>query len=85
MTRVSKRHGSQNGTSRRPEKLGASAGDNVCFQLLDSELSEQQSLRRFEILEGDRFVIEALVQRSEIGEHIILRTLRGQSRLCFLS
>jgi len=55
------------------------------IQLLDSELCEQQALRRFEILEGNRFVVETLVQRSEIGEHIVLGTLRGQSRLCFLS
>ena len=57
----------------------------IAFQLLDSELCEQQALRRFEILEGNRLVVETLVQRSEIGEHIILRSLRGQSRLCFLS
>jgi hypothetical protein len=61
-----------------PRLLGAPAGDGLRFQLLDSELCEQQALRRFEILEGNRFVVETLVQRSEIGEHIILGTLRGQ-------
>ena len=67
-----------------PRELGAPAGNGKRIQLLDSELCEQQTLRRFEILKGNRFVFETLVQRSEIGEHIVLWTLWGQSRLCFL-
>ncbi len=67
-----------------PREIGAPAGNEKRIQLLDSELCEQQALRRFEILEGNRLVVETLVQRSEIGEHIVLRTLRGQSRLRFL-
>ena len=76
-------HIPENDTSRRPENRGA-GWNGLRVQLLDSELCEQQALRRFEILKGDRFVVETLVQRSEIRKHIILRTLRGQGRLCFV-
>ena len=66
-------------------RIDAPARDDLRVQLLDSELREQQPLRRLEILEGDRFVVETLVQRSEIGKHIVLRTLRGRSRLHLFS
>ena len=64
--------------------FGAPARSDFSYsviQLFNSELRQQQTLRRLEILEGDRFVVEALVQRCEIGQNIVLRTPGGRSRL----
>lgn len=74
----------QNGTCRRPDCSVRRQASRLRYQLLDSELCEQQALRRFEILEGNRLVVETLMQRSEIGEHIVLGALWGQGRLFVL-